>query len=435
MKNILKGFAILLISVLLLELACLVLFKKLAGVAFDTKALSATRAQRLTVIDRRLKSDHVVKGLHVMHPYVGYVGRQGAWSLGTQYPPFNNFGMVTVKGHPYPYKKKKNDFVIANLGGSVASIFAIMAEDNLAMFLKQESKYLKDKNIVLLDLATGGYKQPQQLFHLQYALLSGFEIDAVINMDGFNDLVLAVSNMERDVNPLYPSSDHYGFIQRTVKDDFSPERIVILARIYTALETEKKILKFVDMFPFNKSPFFNMVNVRMAKKTKSDVKDAEYEFVAGSAKDLPKEVKGPKLNMSTGSPDEKYAGAAQIWARSSALLNSVCKGQGIDYFHFLQPNQYIVGSKPITKNERKVAYKPDNPWPIMVRSGYSRLIEQGKELNAAGIPYWDLTMIFKDNNDDLYYDSCCHFNEEGNKIAAQRMAEIIGPAIDRKYLK
>ena len=48
-------------------------------------------------------------------------------------------------------------------------------------------------------------KQPQQLIQLETAILNGFEFDAVINLDGFSDLAIAVSNQNFGANPIYPS--------------------------------------------------------------------------------------------------------------------------------------------------------------------------------------------------------------------------------------
>ncbi len=111
--------------------------------------------------------------------------------------------MASVSKRNYPYKKKPDEFVVAVLGGSVAEIFANTGEKYINHYMK--SLYGINKNIILINLATGGYKQPQQLFHLQYAVLSGFEFDAVLNIDGFNDLVLASVNLDQGVHPVFPS--------------------------------------------------------------------------------------------------------------------------------------------------------------------------------------------------------------------------------------
>ena len=56
----------------------------------------------------------------------------------------------------------------------------------------------------------------------------------------------------------------------------------------------------------------------------------------------------------------------------------------IEYFHFLQPNQYVRGSKILTEDERKVAYSESHPYKKGVESGYPRLVEAGKRLKDRG---------------------------------------------------
>ncbi len=58
-------------------------------------------------------------------------------------------------------------------------------------------------NVVTLGIA--GYKQPQQLLALAYFLSLGAEYDLIINLDGYNDIVLPITdNYSFGVNPFFP---------------------------------------------------------------------------------------------------------------------------------------------------------------------------------------------------------------------------------------
>ena len=58
---------------------------------------------------------------------------------------------------------------------------------------------------MLLNTAYGGYKQPQQLMALNYALALGAQFDVVVNLDGFNEVALDASeNALQGVSPAYP---------------------------------------------------------------------------------------------------------------------------------------------------------------------------------------------------------------------------------------
>ena len=43
--------------------------------------------------------------------------------------------------------------------------------------------------------------------------------------------------------------------------------------------------------------------------------------------------------------------------------------------------------------------------------GYPLLQRRGSELREAGVRFHDLTMMFKDVEEPVYSDSCCHLNE------------------------
>ena len=75
--------------------------------------------------------------------------------------------------------------------------------------------------------------------------------------------------------------------------------------------------------------------------------------------------------------------------------------------------------------ETETAYDAESPYRGVVEMGYSQLREAGVELRNAGVAFHDLSDVFAKVNDTLYKDSCCHFNEEGNRILAEAMAQAI----------
>ena len=106
-------------------------------------------------------------------------------------------------------------------------------------------------------------------------------------------------------------------------------------------------------------------------------------------------------------------------------MNRLCAANGIRYFHFLQPNQYVPGSKTIGKEEKKQAFLDRHPYKKGVEGGYPYLIKAGKELVNEGVNFHDLTMIFADKFEPIYIDNCCHYYQKGNEI----LGTVIGQAI------
>ena len=106
-------------------------------------------------------------------------------------------------------------------------------------------------------------------------------------------------------------------------------------------------------------------------------------------------------------------------------MKNLCEANGAKYFHFLQPNQYVEGSKPMSAAEKQRAVNANSPYKKAVARGYSDLARAGRELQTAGVNFTDLTMIYSGNEQLLYVDDCCHTNTEGSDIVAQRIYETI----------
>jgi hypothetical protein len=110
------------------------------------------------------------------------------------------------------------------------------------------------------------------------------------------------------------------------------------------------------------------------------------------------------------------------WGRASRQIQALCEAQGILYLHFLQPNQYVEGSKPLSAKELRLAATETSGIAPLVSTGYPLLIEAGRELVRDGLPFHDLTLAFESIEETLYIDSCCHVSPQGSGI----LAKLIG---------
>ncbi len=118
----------------------------------------------------------------VVHPYVGYVTRPG--------------GNDEVSAHGYLdsrepiLKRQPYQVILAVVGGSLAMEFVQGPGDETLIEQLGQLPAFHDKQFVCLNLAMGGYKQPQQWMTISYLMALGAEFDIVINIDGFNDVAL-----------------------------------------------------------------------------------------------------------------------------------------------------------------------------------------------------------------------------------------------------
>ena len=114
--------------------------------------------------------------------------------------------------------------VIGVFGGSVADILSEAGAASLRDALAA-APGLRGREIVVLSVAAPGYKQPQALMTLNYLLALGAHFDAVVNLDGVNDLALPESELAPlGVAPFYPR----GWYTRAA--DLSPELRLAVGR-------------------------------------------------------------------------------------------------------------------------------------------------------------------------------------------------------------
>ena len=102
----------------------------------------------------------------------------------------------------------------------------------------------------------------------------------------------------------------------------------------------------------------------------------------------------------------------------------LCAANGIEYYHFLQPNQHYEDSKSLSVEELDVAIAPGGYGPF-ARKGYPILVAAGATLLESHVPFYDLTQIFADEPRTVYIDQCCHVNQLGNELLAVVIAEAI----------
>ena len=138
---------------------------------------------------------------------------------------------------------------------------------------------------------------------------------------------------------------------------------------------------------------------------------------------ITKALCGPSINLN----DKDYS--VRLWKSSSLMISQICKVNDIEYFHFLQPNQYVPGSKSLTNNEKKIAFNPSHPWGTIIAEKYQDLRVAGNSLRDFGVKFSDSSFIFKDVKEDIYVDDCCHFGLRGNEI----LSEVISQQIFETY--
>ena len=343
----------------------------------------------------------------ILHPYLGYgVDRPATMGVGSPNPPLQ--------------KRAEGKLLIGITGGSVAG----QVRTGLAGVFRDaiEARGL-DLEPVVIGLSVDGFKQPQQLQSLAYFLSLGAEFDAVICLDGFNDIVLPYTdNYRLDVYPFYPRSWNWLAARR-------PSQAAIVAAgetAYLQAEQEALVERGGSSF-FGHSALFGLYAHFELRRASARITQIQADL-AKEKGELTFESQGPFEEYE--SLDELYADAAAVWARSSILMHHALAARGAAYLHFLQPNQYVEGSKVLSSEEKRIAYNLGHPYARPAITGYPYLFEASQEILAAGVQFVDATPVFKDERGDIYQDDCCHLNKVGKKILARYIAEHVLDALE-----
>lgn len=339
----------------------------------------------------------------VIHPYLGFVPDPSAARNGG-----------TVGDPSQVVTPSDSELIVGIFGGSFAAGLCNFAEGELRRVLAQPGKAVR-----LLCVAAGGYKQPQQFLSLAYLLAQGAHFDLVINVDGFNEIALSpAENRPRGVAPLYPS--RWFWRAGDVNDIATLKLVAAIA----ALDHERAdwARRFAQWELYRSSlmalawesgdRLFGARWYRLITELNQHKIEARQSYGAT----------GPPMTFAD--DQAYYAYLARLWRDSSLQMKLLCDANGIAYAHFLQPNQHVEASKALTAEERRRLMGVAS-YPASVALGYPLLREQGAELARAGVKFHDLTLVFKDVQDTVYSDGCCHLTGPGYVMVADAIGESI----------
>ncbi len=351
--------------------------------------------------------------IEVLHPYFGFVADP---QRNKEFWKVSDFGFP-LSDRPSPIVKRAPGTVIIGVfGGSFTHSVYLSLKDLLGTHAAELGK-----KFIVINLGLGGYKQPQQLMTLNYLLALGAEFDIVIELDGFNEVALPASdNIPNNVNPFFPR----GWDRRTAHAIDSGTVRLLGYRETTKLSRRNWAEGFTNNRLYLSPTLFLIWQFRDHRMEKT-IYETNGRIAKQETKDQSYTMRGPSYAYSN--EEGLYRDIADVWKRSSLQMKALCEANGAKYYHFLQPNQYVTGSKPMHEEERRQAFNEASPYRTGVTKGYPLLAQAGESLLAAGVNFTDLTMIYSDHEETLYQDDCCHTNPEGANIVAQRIYEIILP--------
>lgn len=406
-RNVAFGLATLSLIVVILELGGVAAYHMLTnGRIFEVASFRDERAAHLAGAVGNAMVDRPES--EILHPYIGFSlssdhNDDGLtdWHNGI---PISEYGFLDDK---LPFvDRRPGRYVVLITGGSVA--FHVSTEGRQAFEHElRKVPFLEDAEIVVVRAALGGFKQPQQLMALSFFLSLGAHFDAVVNLDGFNEIVLPFAeNLPSGVFPFYPRkwALRVAGLERAT--------LLLLAEAESARQGRISLVDAFDKPLFRHSHLAGVLELAWDSWLSRRDRRAQEALAEAQAQTV--EARGP--NPDTVPDSDSYDGLARQWVESSVSMRDLCEGRGIDYWHFLQPNQYLEGSKPMGAEEREVALAPGTPYAIHATAGYPVISNAGQTLVERGVRFGDLTHLFRDRSEALYTDACCHMNARGNSL-------------------
>ncbi|NJK38878.1 MAG: hypothetical protein HC835_06975 [Oscillatoriales cyanobacterium RM2_1_1] len=357
-----------------------------------------------------------------LHPFFGFVQKPGPdFRPGFKY---NNYGFIAPEDYPFK-KTNPNQFLIGVLGGSVASNYAIYEVRNkvLEKTIRQVPG-LQNKEVVILPLAIGGYKQPQQLLVLNYMLSVGQEFDLVINLDGFNEVALVTLNHKRGLDLTMPSASHVQPLTSLANNSLSTKALKTLLNIKENKAQLNQSLKILKDCKLASCHLINSLKVQgLTRQYRQNLQKFEQQRLSND------DDQESIIFFYTQDPDipdpEFYQQAADYWMKTSLLMQQTLSQNQIPYLHVLQPNQYWKTARKFGSEEKKIAFTENSPYAKGVEIGYPLLLKNVDQLTKSQVNILNATNIFDPIQEPVYIDNCCHYNPRGEKILSEFVAREV----------
>lgn len=348
---------------------------------------------------------------YIPHPYMGFV-YDASYNINV-----NPLGFV---GEDILNSDAARDYNVVIAGGSVAANFFVLEAGELEKRLSALPG-LAGRNINMACVAIAGYKQPQQLLAVNYLLSLGARIDLLINIDGFNEITLPFNdNYPNGVFVFYPT------MWKDLTDGLGDARRRTLVGELTLADGARTTLAgWFSAAVLDRSMIANLTWVLADNVLAGKTRRVLHELERSSGTLTPFQ-KGPPNEGTSDDLRERLAGN---WAVSSLLLNDLAKGGRFAYVHVLQPNQYVPGSKPLSEREKEIAISTTPGVAETTARGYELLARRIPELRRDGVDFLDATLVFQDVREDLYFDTCCHFNKQGNDVLLDAVMAFVSRTV------
>ena len=345
-----------------------------------------------------IRDGHTLK---VLHPYTGVERRHdtgGVLAFFARGVPDDTYVIVVVGGSVAEQVASEWEAVLRSGKGALPGLIA---------------DAVPEERVVVLNYAHAAYKQPQQLMRIAYLFSLGHRPDAVINLDGFNEVVASQRNALQGTHPAYPSPSVWG--AWTNKDPRDARSEALRAELWMLRERERNLADSMLSLGGHRSAWLFLWSRVEASKLRRETARAQAALVEASSPSqrssagrewLRRQALGPDFD-----PQRVREQALRIWAESSRSIAQLCSARDIPYLHVLQPCLRDEGAKPVSKKERRLVERTRD-WTAAAAEAYPELRRVAAELQANDVSLFDASGVFAEFEGAAYIDSV-HLTRSG----------------------
>lgn len=278
-------------------------------------------------------------------------------------------------GEPFPDKKQPEKFTVLVTGGSVPAQLMHSANPSLGELLSKNYRY-QGREILVLHGAVEAWRQPQQTIML---MLNAHLIDAVVTLEGFNELMFSRST---DYRYDFLSPD-FSVYQKANVSLFS-DRMIGLMWI-----AEKSFLWVLEGNVLKHSKTVLFILEQMRRTVKYETRNVNgYDFFLRQASAFSIE--------NAGAESERKQWFFERYRQQLRSMQGIADAHGIRFAFFLQPVPSI--GKQLTDHEKsnRAFFRYDDSY-LRLESALLALRHDKIDVNS-------LTQVFADFTGTAYSD-------------------------------
>lgn len=344
----------------------------------------------------------------VLHPYYGWTNERA----------LANFEAET---RWYQGAESAATFDVLILGGSVAADFGNHAVPELPARIAAAAR-VAGRPVRVWNEAHAGFKAPQTGSLCAWLLASGHAPDAIVLIDGFNEVAVATSNVEVGAHPAYPFVQYWHELARDRAIDVRDLDLLLAVRgAQRAIADVARSALDHGLVHSALASRLTLARIRALQGRYEAARRARLEYQAQRPPEIA--VNGPAFDRDGDAVAELEV---SVWAANARNVAALCRERGIAFLHVLQPTLHDEGSKPLTDEERRRGGAA-SAWLTGVQRGYGRLRATARELAAAGVPTFDATRAFQHETGTVYLD-ICHVDDHGNAV----LVALVGAELARR---